>query len=60
MTDDGELHGLEVLSPAECLRLLGRGRIGRVGFVSDDESPNRTPATVPYTAAFIERSPSRP
>jgi nitroimidazol reductase NimA-like FMN-containing flavoprotein (pyridoxamine 5'-phosphate oxidase superfamily) len=37
MTDDGELHGLEALSPAECLRLLGRGRIGRVGFVSDGQ-----------------------
>jgi nitroimidazol reductase NimA-like FMN-containing flavoprotein (pyridoxamine 5'-phosphate oxidase superfamily) len=37
MTDDGELHGLEALSPAECLRLLGRGRIGRVGFVRDGQ-----------------------
>jgi len=37
MTDDGELHGLEALSTAECLRLLGRGRIGRVGFVSDGQ-----------------------
>ena len=35
MTDDSELQGLEILSPATCLRLLGAGRIGRVGFVSD-------------------------
>jgi uncharacterized protein len=33
--DDNELDGLQALSPAECLRLLGTGRIGRVGFVSD-------------------------
>jgi nitroimidazol reductase NimA-like FMN-containing flavoprotein (pyridoxamine 5'-phosphate oxidase superfamily) len=37
MPDDSELHGLEVLSPAACLRLLGSGRIGRVGFVSDGQ-----------------------
>ena len=37
MPDDSELHGLEVLSPAACLRLLGTGRIGRVGFVSDGQ-----------------------
>ena len=37
MTNDRELQSLEILSPAECLRLLGRGRIGRVGFVSDGQ-----------------------
>ena len=31
-----------------------------MGFVSADESPNRIPATVPYTAAFIERPPELP
>ena len=31
-----------------------------MGFVRDDESPNRIPATVPYTAAFIERPPLLP
>ena len=31
-----------------------------MGFVSDDESPNRIPATVPYTAAFIESPPEPP
>ena len=35
MPDDNERQSLEVLSPAECLRLLGTARIGRVGFVSD-------------------------
>jgi uncharacterized protein len=37
MTDDSELQGLEILSPATCLRLLGSGRIGRVGLVSDGQ-----------------------
>ena len=37
MPDDNERHGLEVLSSAECLRLLEKGRIGRVGFVSDGQ-----------------------
>ena len=31
-----------------------------MGFVRADESPNMIPATVPYTAAFIERPPPRP
>jgi nitroimidazol reductase NimA-like FMN-containing flavoprotein (pyridoxamine 5'-phosphate oxidase superfamily) len=35
MPDDNELGGLQTLSPDECLRLLGTGKIGRVGFVSD-------------------------
>jgi uncharacterized protein len=34
---DNDLDGLEVLSPAACLQLLGKGRIGRVGFVSDGQ-----------------------
>ena len=37
MQDHNELDGLEVLSAAECLTLLGKGRIGRVGFVSDGQ-----------------------
>ena len=37
MPDDSERRGLEVLSPATCLRLLETGRIGRVGFVSDGQ-----------------------
>jgi nitroimidazol reductase NimA-like FMN-containing flavoprotein (pyridoxamine 5'-phosphate oxidase superfamily) len=35
MPEKNELDGLDILSPAECLRLLGKGRLGRVGFVSD-------------------------
>jgi nitroimidazol reductase NimA-like FMN-containing flavoprotein (pyridoxamine 5'-phosphate oxidase superfamily) len=34
MSFECELEGLEVLTAAECLRLLGVGRVGRVGFVS--------------------------
>ena len=37
MPDDNELLGLEILSSAECVRLLGTGRIGRVGFISDGQ-----------------------
>jgi nitroimidazol reductase NimA-like FMN-containing flavoprotein (pyridoxamine 5'-phosphate oxidase superfamily) len=35
MDDQEVLEGLEVLSSEECLRLLGAGRIGRVGVVVD-------------------------
>jgi uncharacterized protein len=34
MPFDDELDGLAVLTTTECLRLLGAGRVGRVGFVS--------------------------
>jgi uncharacterized protein len=34
MPDDHDLDGLEILSTTECLRLLAKGRLGRVGFVS--------------------------
>ena len=37
MPDDDERHDLEILSPTECLRLLEKGRIGRVGFISDGQ-----------------------
>ena len=31
-----------------------------MGLVSEDESPNRMPATVPYNAAFLDRPPPLP
>jgi nitroimidazol reductase NimA-like FMN-containing flavoprotein (pyridoxamine 5'-phosphate oxidase superfamily) len=33
MSTDVELEGIEVLSPTECVALLARGCVGRVGFV---------------------------
>ena len=37
MSNDSALHGLEVLSSNECLELLAKGRVGRVGFVSEGQ-----------------------
>jgi uncharacterized protein len=37
MPDGSDLEGLEILSAAECLNVLRKGRIGRVGFVSDGQ-----------------------
>ena len=50
MPDDDERHDLEILSPAECLRLLGTGRIGRVGFVSNGQ-PHVLPVNYLASAA---------